>query len=141
MSFPVLKGASYALIQANDMLLHQGSTQTSEMRLNKDSEFLKELPSHLRSFADAVAYPPNQAYIGNMRPRDLEPIARPWYEHPVSGASREGKYGEMMPLDEFYGLMMAVDMFDLVLMEESFLKGVAAKLHAHPIVSGWKTLT
>ncbi len=140
MSFPVLKGASYALIQANDMLLHQGSTQTSEMRLNKDSEFLKELPSHLRTFADAVAYPPNQAYIGNMRPRDLEDIPRPWYENPVKDAKREGQYGEMMPLDEFYGLMMAVDMFDLVLMEESFLKGVAAKLQAHPVVSSWKTL-
>ncbi len=140
MSFPVLKGASYALIQANDVLLHQGSTQTSEMRLNKDSEFLKELPKHLRSFEDCVAYPPNQAYIGNMRPRALEDIAKPWYESPVNGATREGKYGEMMPEDEFFGLMMAVDMFDLVVLDEAFQTGVAAKLKAHPVVSGWKTL-
>ncbi len=82
MSFPVLKGASYALIQANDMVVHQGSTQTSEMRLNPASEHLVNLPKQLRSFEDAVAYPPNQVYIGNLRPRDLNGIPRPWYEHP-----------------------------------------------------------
>lgn len=140
MSFPVLKGASYALIQANDMVLHQGSTQTSEARLNPDSDFLKELPKHLRSFEDAVAYPPNQAYIGNMQPKALNDIARPWYENNVKDATREGKYGEMMPLDEFYGLMKIVDMFDLVLMEESFQKEVEQKLQAHPVVSKWKTM-
>ena len=68
MSFPVMKGASYALVQCNDMVIHQGSTQTSEMRLNPDSEYLKELPKHLRSFEDCVAYPPNQSYIGNLPP-------------------------------------------------------------------------
>ncbi len=140
MSKPVLKGASYALIQANDMVLHQGSTQTSEMRLNPGSGFLKELPGHLRSFEDAVAYPPNQAYIGNIRPRDLDGIARPWYENPVKDASREGKHGEMMPLDEFLGLMKAADMFDLVLLEADFQSAVKEKLLAHKAVGGWKVL-
>ncbi len=140
MSFPVLRGASYALIQAPDMVLHQGSTQTSERHLHPDSEYLKELPGHLRSFADAVAYPPNQVYIGNMRPLALDGIPRPWYGNPTPNAVREGKYGEIMPLDEFYGLMKAVDMFDLVLLEEGFQRGILAKLQAHPIVGGWKTL-
>ena len=138
MSNPVLKGASYALIQANDMVLHQGSTQTSEMRLNPDSEFLKELPKHLRSFEDAVAYPPNQAYIGNIRPKALNDIARPWYENSMKDATREGKNGEMMPLDEFLGVMKMVDMFDLVLLEESFQSTIKAKLAAHKVVGGWK---
>lgn len=124
MSFPVLRGASYALIQAPDMVLHQGSTQTSEMRLNPDSEYLKELPKHLRSFEDAVAYPPNQVYIGGLRPLDLNSIERPWYGHPVAKATAEGKHGEILPEDAFYGLMKAVDMFDLVLLEESFQRGI-----------------
>lgn len=140
MSFPVLRGASYALIQAPDMVLHQGSTQTTEMRLHPESEYLKELPQHLRPFADAVAYPPNQVYIGNLRPRDLDGIERPWYGHPTVDATREGKHGEIMPQDEFYGLMKAVDMFDLVLLEEGFQRSVHEKLSTHPVISGWKTL-
>ncbi|MDR2908505.1 MAG: DUF5940 domain-containing protein [Oscillospiraceae bacterium] len=140
MNFPVLKGAAYALIQANDMVVHQGSTQTSEVRLNPDSEHLKEIHKHLRSFEDCVAYPPNQAYIGNIRPKDLNGIARPWYENPLKDATRDGKHGEMMPLDEFYGLMKAVDAFDLVLLEESFQNRVQERLLAHPAVKGWKML-
>ncbi len=140
MSFPVLRGASYALIQAPDMVVHQGSTQTSERHLHPDSDHLKALPGHLRSFADAVAYPPNQVYIGNLRPHALDGIERPWYTHPVPNATREGKHGEIMPLDEFYGLMKAVDMFDLVLLEASFQNAILPKLQAHPVVGGWKTL-
>lgn len=140
MSFPVLRGASYALIQAADIALHQGSTQVSERRLSPDSDHLKKLPEHLRSFEEAVAYPPNQVYIGNLRPLDLNNIARPWYAHPVSNAAREGRYGEIMPLCEFYGLMKAVDMFDLVFLEEGFQAETAKKLLAHPVVSQWKTM-
>ncbi|MCL1905574.1 MAG: glycine/sarcosine/betaine reductase complex component C subunit beta [Clostridiales bacterium] len=140
MDYPVLKGAGYALIQANDMLIHQGTTQTTEMRVNPESEYLKELHGHLRSFTDAVAYPPNQAYIGNIAPLELNGIERPWYGHPLPDAGRDGKYGEIMPLDEFYGLMQAVDVFDLVLLEESFRLPVKEKLLAHAVVGGWKCL-
>ncbi|MDR1194171.1 MAG: DUF5940 domain-containing protein [Peptococcaceae bacterium] len=140
MRFPVIKGAAYALIHANDMVLHQGSTQTSEARLNPGSEYLKALPAHLRSFQEVVAYPPNQVYIGNLRPAALKAIPRPWRENPVSGAGREGKFGEIMPLDEFYGLVKAADMFDLVLMEGNYQKATAAKLATHSAVADWKTL-
>ena len=140
MNFPVIKGASYALIQANDMVIHQGSTSLSEQRLNPDSEYLKLLPTRLRSFEDAVNYAPNQVYIGNLRPKDLGNVAAPWHENSAKGASRNGKHGEIMPLDEFLGLIKAVDAFELVLLEESFQKAVEAKLLAHPVVGGWKFL-
>ena len=138
MNFPVLKGASYALIQANDMIFHQGSTQTSERHLNPDSEHLKNLPDSFRSFEDAVSYPPNQVYIGNLRPKDLEKIATPWYENGDKKAVRDGRHGEIMPQDEFIGLMKASDAFELVLLEKSFQQAVEAKLKAHPVVGGWK---
>ncbi|MCL1816404.1 MAG: glycine/sarcosine/betaine reductase complex component C subunit beta [Clostridiales bacterium] len=140
MNYPVLKGAAYALIQANDMLQHQGTTQTTQMRIDAESEYLKELPKHLRSFEAAVAYPPNQVYIGNNAPLDLNGIERPWYNNLLPKAKREGKYGEIMPLDEFYGLMQAVDVFDLVLLKEEFQAIVKNKLLAHPVVGGWKCL-
>ena len=141
MNFPVLKGAAYALFQANDMVIHQGTTQTSERIVNPDSDHLKNLPKHLRSFEDAVAYGPNQAYIGNIHPKELNNIPRPWYENPMPNAQRVGKYGEILPEDEFLGLMKAVDTFDLVFFVEDFRDAISAKLKAHPIVGGWKCLT
>ncbi|MEN3003394.1 glycine/sarcosine/betaine reductase complex component C subunit beta [Dehalobacterium formicoaceticum] len=140
MSFPVVKGAAYALIQANEMVIHHGSTQTSERRKNPESEHLQKLPEHLRSFQDAVSYPPNQVYIGNLTPDALKEIPRPWYEAPVSGASRDGKYGEIMPEDEFLGLMKIVDVFDLVVLEEKFQKIVKEKIAAHPVLGDIKDL-
>ncbi|MCL2367537.1 MAG: glycine/sarcosine/betaine reductase complex component C subunit beta, partial [Oscillospiraceae bacterium] len=115
-------------------------TQTMERRSNPDSAYLKKLPEVLRSFEEAVDYAPNQVYIGNIRPHALEDIPRPWYENSASGASREGKHGEIMPQDELYGLMKAVDAFDLVLLEASFQEKIREKLLAHPVVGGWKDL-
>ena len=44
MSYAVIKGASYILAHAPDMVLHNGTTQTTEITLNPDSEYLKNLP-------------------------------------------------------------------------------------------------
>ena len=140
MSYPVVKGAAYALIQANGMLVHQGTTQTSEQRNHPDSDHLKNLPEHLRSFADAVAYPPNQVFIGNLVPDDLKSIPRPWFENGKADAGRDGKFGEIMPEDEFLGLMKIVDVFDLVLLEAGFQGMVAEKLAAHPLLKDIKDL-
>lgn len=140
MNFPVIKGAAYALIQANDMLVHHGTTQTSERRKKTESEHLTELPKYLRSFEQAVTYPPNQVYIGNISPDELKNYARPWYENSISGASRDGKYGEIMPEDEFLGLMKVVDVFDLVVLEGDFQAQVKDKLAVHPILKELKDL-
>jgi hypothetical protein len=141
MNFPVIKGAAYALIQVSDLLLHQGTTQTTERRVNAQSEHLQKLPEHLRSFEDAVSYPPNQAYIGNMLPDDLQQIPRPWFENPVANASRQGRFGEIMPEDEFYGLMKIVDSFELVILEGTFQTTVKEKLLKHPVLKCIKEIS
>ena len=56
----VIKGASYVLAHTPQMVLYNGTTQTTEMIVNPESEYLKELPNHLRSYEDAVNYSPNQ---------------------------------------------------------------------------------
>ena len=137
MVFPVLKGASYALIHAVDILTHQGSTQTNERRLAPDSEYLKELPKHFRKFEEAVAYPPNQVFIGNTTPKALDGMPRPWFVNRLPNASREGKHGEIMPQNEFIGLIKAVDAFDLVLLEEGFGAKIHDVLKAHKVVGNW----
>jgi hypothetical protein len=136
MNYPVVKGAGYALIQASGMLVHHGTTQTTEGRINPESEHLQKLPEHLRSFEAAVKYPPNQTYIGNITPDELSNIPRPWYENPINDADRNGKYGEIMSEDEFIGLMKIVDIFDLVVLEENFQVPVKEKLAGHPILAG-----
>ena len=47
--YPVIKGASYTLAITPDMVLHNGTTQTTERVVNPDSEYLKELPGHLEA--------------------------------------------------------------------------------------------
>ena len=54
----VIKGAGYVLVHTPDMVLHAGTTQTTEKIVNPDSEYLKELPNHIRSYEDVVAYMP-----------------------------------------------------------------------------------
>ena len=83
MSYAVLKGSSYTLAITPDMVLHNGTTQTTEMVVNPDSDYLKELPSHLRSFEDAVSYIPNQVYIGNAEDEVLRNTEFPWYDKKI----------------------------------------------------------
>ncbi len=140
MNYPVIKGASYALIHAPEMVIHQGTTQTTERSKNPQSEYLKKLPGHLRSFEEAVKYPPNQAYIGNIKPNDLSEINQPWYENLMEQGQRNGKYGEIMPEDEFIGLMKIVDTFDLVYLEEKFQENIKSKLSEHPVLGDLKNI-
>ena len=138
MNFPVIKGAAYGLIHAGDMLVHHGTTQSMERMKNARSGHLVKLPEHIRSFAQVVAYPPNQVYIGNMAPDELRAVPRPWYQQAGAGQSRDGKFGEIIPEDEFIGLMKMTDAFELVILEEQFQLGVKDKIVAHPILGTLK---
>nr|PZN70402.1 MAG: glycine reductase [Bacillota bacterium] len=133
MTEPVIRGAAYCLIHAPNLLLYYGTTPAMERRLNPDSPYLAKLPQHLRSYQEALAYPPNQTYLGRLRPDELARIPRPWYEHPIEGAQREARYGELMPEDEFLALLKLVDTFDLVRLEAGFAAEIAERLAAHPL--------
>lgn len=131
---PVIKGVAYSLVHAPNILFHNGSTQTMERIKNPNSEYFPKLRNQLRSFDAAVGYAPNQAYIGNIALGQLKEIPRPWYDKSVEKASRFGKYGEIMPEDEFYGLIKIVDSFDLVVLEAGFSADVKAKLEKHELI-------
>ncbi|WP_077369979.1 glycine/sarcosine/betaine reductase complex component C subunit beta [Anaerosalibacter sp. Marseille-P3206] len=135
MNYAVVKGAGYILAHTPDMVLHNGATQATERAINPDSDYLKELPKHLRSFEEVVSYPPNQTYIGNITPDDLKGYEQPWFDKKVDGADRYGKYGEIMPQDEFIGLMKIVDAFDLVKLSKEFTAEVKKELEAHSYIS------
>ena len=133
MVYPVLRGAGYALINTPDMIMNNGTTQTTEKIVNPDSEYLKALPGHIRSYEQVISYAPNQVYIGNMKPRDLRDIEMPWFDKPVEKAARFGKFGEIMPQDEFILLMKIADAFELVMLERDFMAGAKVKLAGHPL--------
>ncbi len=134
MIFPVIKKASYILAHTPDLVLHAGTTQTTEMQINKDSEYLKKVPMNLRSFDEVVKYAPNQTYIGNITPDDLALIKRPWYNENYENGERFGKFGEIIPQDEFYGLMKVCDAFDLVTLEKEFSNRIKEKYSNHPLL-------
>jgi len=117
----VIKGASYILAHTPDMVLWNGTTQTTERIVNPESEYLKELPAHLRTFDQALAYWPNQVYIGNKTPDELAQIPQPWYDKTCEVNARYGKFGQMMPQEEFLLLMQACDVFDLVKLDRDFV--------------------
>ena len=130
----VIKGASYILAHTPDMVLHNGTTQTTERIVNPESEYLKELPNHLRSYEQVLAYYPNQVYIGNKTPEDLAAVAQPWYDKTCDVSDRYGKFGEIMPQEEFLLLMQACDVFSLVKFEKSFVEATKPAFAANPIV-------
>ena len=127
---PVVKGVSYFLAHVPSMVRH-GSKPSRE--IIKDPSILTPILSHLEDFNQAVAYPPNQVFIGNLDPDELRQIPSPWYQHPVPNASREGSFGEIMPEEEFYGMLKICDEFGLIMLEESFLREVALRLSDHPL--------
>lgn len=134
MDYPVIKGASYSLIHAPGILRAGGSTQILERTKGTESEYLKQLPGRLRSYAEVVAYPPNQVYIGNLLPEELDAIDRPWHQNGIADAARYGRYGEIMPEDEFFGLLKLADSFDLVFLEEGYAAAIRDKLADHPLL-------
>ena len=132
MTNPVVKAASYCLFHAPDMVLTHGTTLMMERDKNPDSPLIHQVKEALRPFESVVAYPPNQVYIGNLKPEDLAEIPQPWYENMVE-PKRQGTFGEIFPMDEFIAMMKISDSFELVVLEEGFSTEVTNRLSNHPL--------
>jgi betaine reductase len=85
----------------------------------------------LRTFEQAVAYAPHQAFLGAIHPRDLP--ERPWVGAAANGEGRFAGVGELMPEDEFLGLLAAVDDFGLVRLGAEEAGAIAERLARHPL--------
>ncbi len=131
----VIKGTSYVLVHVPDMVYYNGTTQTTEMVVNPDSDYLKEVKGHLRTYEEAVSYWPNQTYIGNAHPDDLAQVESPWYDKKKEGADRYGKYGEIMPEEEFLFLVQASDVFEVVKLDKDFVAKYKDTFAANPIIT------
>ena len=123
----VISAATQVLAHVPGFARH-GSKPRRE--LSKSAEVAEKFAAALRTFDDAAAYPPHQAWIGNIHPRDLP--ARPWAAN-AGAPQRNGRFGEIMPEDEFLGLLAAVDDFELFALSPEAARTAAEALGAHPL--------
>ncbi|MDR7542627.1 MAG: glycine/sarcosine/betaine reductase complex component C subunit beta [Armatimonadota bacterium] len=119
----MIRAASFVLAFAPD-LVFCGSKPRREIARN--SSLRAEIRSHLRSFADVVAYPPHQVMIGNLTPETLWDIPRPWHTHPIHPASPHGPAGVIIDEPELYAWLARADAANLVRLEETFAEHVAS---------------
>jgi hypothetical protein len=138
MNYSVIKASGYVLVHTPDMVLQNGTTQTVERLNNPESEYLKEIKNHFRSYEEVLNYAPNQTYIGNMTPSELGEIEKPWFKNNLKNSERKGKFGEIMPQDEFIAMIKMEDVFDLVSLDKEFIKEVITKIEANSLINETK---
>ena len=80
----VIKGAGYILAHTPDMVLHNGTTQTTERIVNPDYEYLKQLPSHLRYWNTVLVTGPTRFTSATRLPMNWLPFPSPGSSRPVT---------------------------------------------------------
>ena len=126
----MIRGVRYFLAHAPGLVRYGFKPS---LDISKNPALLGEITSHLRPFEDAVGYAPNRAFLGSLYPDDLREIARPWFQGNGEGG-RKQPHGEVMPEEEFCGLLKLSDAFDLVWLEEEFAKEVRRAFERHPLI-------
>jgi hypothetical protein len=100
-----IHSCSLVLAHAPDLVRH-GSKPTRE-------DAAERITPKLRTFEEALGYPPHQVFLGNLRPDALWEIERPWWGHPAD-TKREGPFGVFVDEEELYRRMEAADQFQLL---------------------------
>ncbi|UCF96813.1 MAG: glycine reductase [Spirochaetaceae bacterium] len=122
---PVLKACAYELIHTPDLVRH-GSKPRREVL--KDPGLERRIAGHLRSYQEAVEYPPNQVFLGAFHPEDLASRPQPWWQNPCTGAPSVGSYGRLLDQLLFYAYLKASDQFDLLWFTGGFSDGLKLRL-------------
>ncbi|MCI0438914.1 MAG: DUF5940 domain-containing protein [Chloroflexi bacterium] len=123
-------GVKYFLAHAPGLVRHGFKPSVD---IARDTSTLEEIAGCLRSYEDALAYPPNRAYLGSLYPDDMRVIERPWFRR-GGYSERRQPFGELMPEEELYGVMKVCDAFDFLWLEEGFAAQVKQALSRHPHV-------
>jgi betaine reductase len=134
-AMPVVKSVSLVLAHVPSLVRLGSKPQRVLRDVERPLEFLAP---HLRGFEAARAYAPNQVFIGNIAPDDLAKWPTPWFANPVAEADRFGPDGEIMPEEEFLGLLASAEAFDLLTLEGQVAERAREALDGHPVVGrGW----
>ena len=128
---PVIRGVRFFLAHTPG-LVRYGSKPSRD--IGQDQAAVDTINAHLRSYDAAAAYPPNHAFLGHVHPDTLASLPKPWFENSAD-AQRWGPHGEIMPEEEFYGLLKICDVFNLVHLDTGFVREVRPALEAHPLLT------
>ena len=128
---PVIRGVRFFLAHTPG-LVRYGSKPSRDIA--RDATIADAIAAHLRSYEAAVAYPPNRAFLGHIHPDTLAAMPQPWFTSAAPG-TRWGAHGEIMPEEEFYGVLKICDAFDLVHLEAGFVEEARAALSPHPLLT------
>src|SRR5262245_12036535 len=131
-----IEGVFYSLAHVPD-LVRYGSKPSREIRTNPALE--QQLKNQRRSFSAVTAYAPHQVYIGNVTPAALSDLPKPWYDKLIEGAVTNGRFGDLVNQDGFYGRLARADQFNLVTLDEKWFQEHAAK-HANGKPAGLRPL-
>src|SRR5437899_11123934 len=130
----VVRGVACVLVHTPGLVRHGSKPARELARASAESPLSETMQAHLRSYAQAVAYAPNQAFIGNLRPEALFDIPRPWWcAPPAEAAQCTGPFGEIMAEEAFWGLLRLADDFGLVHLEQDAAAHALAHLSCHPL--------
>lgn len=130
-----VKATAYCLNHTPEIGLRYGTTPYQERHANPESPFLSALAGALVPYDTVCRYAPHRTYIGAMSAEELENQPKPCLDNLADSPVRFGRYGEVMPEDEFIGLLDICDVFDLIWLEKSFAASIRAKLEAHPLMT------
>jgi betaine reductase len=123
---PVIRAARFVLAHVPDLVV-SGSKPRRELAAGS-ADLREALRAHRRTFADAVAYPPHQAMIGNVAPEALRGITRPWHRQPMVGASPVGPAGAIIDEPTFYAWLARADTARLVQLSEDYAGKICDRL-------------
>lgn len=135
MATVAVKATAYCLNHTPELGFHYGTTPYQERHAQPDSAFLSGLEKAAVPYDTICRYAPYLTYVGAITVDELAKHAQPCLKNLESSPTRFGRYGEIMPEDEFIGLVDICDVFDLVWLEKDFAASVKAKLEAHPLMT------
>ncbi len=130
--FPAITAVANVLAHAPGMVRH-GSKPLRD--LAGDPGLAGAIAARLRSYDAAVAYAPNQAYIGNRDPETLRVLPRPWFAAADPGASPDGAFGDFVGEAELLALLKLCDRARLVQLDAGALGGASARLVRRGLVT------
>lgn len=104
---------SAGVLAAATVLQHVPDMVRFGSKPSREPEHLAAAADRYRSFAEAVAYPPHQVFVGNFPPERLWDLERPWWTAAV-GSDAGGPFGEIIPQHDFLERLVAADRFDII---------------------------
>jgi betaine reductase len=132
MTFPTITAVANVLAHAPG-LVRYGSKPLRDIA--QDPAALEAITPRLRTYADAVGYGPNQAFIGNLEPQTLASRPRPWWGTLDAAASSTGAFGDLVDETELYGLVKLCDRARLVHLDVATLAAASTGLVKRGLVT------